>query len=722
MKKKLMIPVNVVIILGIIAFVVIYARQEQSAAVSAKIDAFENLTVAMERVAENNLEREQRICDTWASFITTGNMSLKEAAERLKLVKTQAGVTIHLIYADDGTMSGFATETRPEAPADDAVSYAGLDLFRKPEEMGEIGEAVNITRTYRNPMNGALSIAFYDRIVLMEAGVRREALILRVVPVSVLSERWLFPAGEYKAAEISLIDKDGNYIMKGESFPDGGFFELYRSGNPAEYDRHPEPAEEFASESGTLTIRGTEGGDSLIVHCPISSSEGWSIIAYIPMAEFGNAGINWTLIVVVTLALLLLLAFDLISLLALNRAMEHAASAAEEASRAKSEFLSNMSHEIRTPITGILGMNEMIQRESDNKDVLDYSDSIKTAGVSLLGIINDILDFSKIEAGKMEIVPADYDLTSLVGDTVNLMLLRAEAKGLDFQVDVDPKLPKALYGDEIRVKQVLTNLLSNAMKYTEKGGVRMELRLRERHSDYILLYVSVDDTGVGIRKEEIDRLFAAFERLDEVRNRRIVGTGLGLPITQKILSLMGSGLEVQSEYGIGSKFFFTLRQKVTDWDPVGSFDPLSTIHAKHRRAHAYALYRAGRAYPDRGRHGNEPAGDFRPAEADKNTDRHGWRRRGVPRQICPGGVRFGFHGLPDAGYGRRRNPERPERALRRESGAHPRGLPYRERGIRDARVHDERGLYRLSHKACRYQRGGGCPFDVSSRGEGHSEG
>ena len=246
---------------------------------------------------------------------------------------------------------------------------------------------------------------------------------------------------------------------------------------------------------------------------------------------------------------------------------------AEQANSSKSAFLSNMSHEIRTPITAILGMNEMIQRETDNSVILDYSENIRKAGVSLLGIISDILDFSKIETGKMTLENEEYSLSSLIADLYNLVQFRAEAKGLTLSFSVDPELPCHLYGDEIRVKQIITNLLTNAVKYTEKGSVDFEIWFKEKTEDSVSYEVSVTDTGIGIRPEDMERLFEPFDRLDMKKTRSIEGTGLGLAITRQLLSIMGSELKVESHYEKGSKFSFVLTQKVSDWTSVGEFTP-----------------------------------------------------------------------------------------------------------------------------------------------------
>ncbi|MBR4719267.1 MAG: response regulator [Lachnospiraceae bacterium] len=244
------------------------------------------------------------------------------------------------------------------------------------------------------------------------------------------------------------------------------------------------------------------------------------------------------------------------------------------ASEAKSTFLSNMSHEIRTPINAILGMNEMILRECDDKDIIEYADSIQTASNTLLGIVNDILDFSKIEAGKMEIIPVDYDLASVLNDLVNMIQTRIDEKGLLLELDFDRHIPSLLHGDEVRIKQVITNILTNAAKYTEYGTVtfRVGYDMIPDEPDNIMLRVEVKDTGIGIRKEDMDRLFTEFDRIDEERNRNIEGTGLGIAITQSLLNMMGSSLEVKSRYGQGSVFGFSLKQTVVSFDMLGDYE------------------------------------------------------------------------------------------------------------------------------------------------------
>ena len=245
--------------------------------------------------------------------------------------------------------------------------------------------------------------------------------------------------------------------------------------------------------------------------------------------------------------------------------------AADEASEAKSRFLADMSHEIRTPINTIIGMNEMILRETDNRDIMGYSRNIKQSGNNLLQLINGILDFSKIEDGKMEIVPVKYNVASQMTYLINSISERASAKNLELIADIDPGIPTGLFGDDTRINQVLTNLLTNAVKYTEKGSVTLRVTELSRQDENIVIRYEIADTGIGIRQEDMQRLFESFERLDVVRNRNIEGTGLGMTITRRLLELMGSELKVDSTYGKGSTFSFELSQRIEDTAPIGDY-------------------------------------------------------------------------------------------------------------------------------------------------------
>ncbi len=262
---------------------------------------------------------------------------------------------------------------------------------------------------------------------------------------------------------------------------------------------------------------------------------------------------------------------------------------AQSANRAKSDFLANMSHEIRTPINAILGMNEMIQRESRKscrtsteddgsvreamKKIIGFADDIESAGNNLLAIINDILDFSKIDSGRMDLVEKPYNVSSLISGIGNMVMVRARDKGLDLVIDADPLLPDELCGDETRVRQVLTNLMNNAVKYTDRGSVTMMLGGEKKDDGTYMLEAVIRDTGIGIKQEDIDKLFGRFSRLEMERNSTVEGTGLGLAITRRLLELMHGEITVDSVYGKGSVFTVRIPQKLvaktSDEDATG---------------------------------------------------------------------------------------------------------------------------------------------------------
>ncbi|MCR5405643.1 MAG: response regulator [Lachnospiraceae bacterium] len=235
---------------------------------------------------------------------------------------------------------------------------------------------------------------------------------------------------------------------------------------------------------------------------------------------------------------------------------------AEAANKAKSAFYSTVSHEIRTPLNSILGMNEMIRRESHEKEILDYAETISNSGKMLLALINDILDAEKIAAGKMQIVPVSYDIRKTIKELTDMVSVSAGSKGLVLKLEKDDDLPSVLIGDETRLRQCTLNLLNNAIKYTEKGTVYFKAGTEPVDNDHVKLTISVRDTGIGIKPEDIEKLSMPFERVDQSRNRNIEGTGLGLNIVKNLLELMGSSLEIKSTYGEGSEFSFSIIQEL----------------------------------------------------------------------------------------------------------------------------------------------------------------
>ncbi|MBO6229915.1 MAG: response regulator [Ruminiclostridium sp.] len=574
MKKFLIVSANFIIIFAIIFFVIRYADDKRNESSREQTEYFLASTVAMERVTANYLEGEQHICDTWANTINAYRMTVDEAMTFLTSALTVQGASAQIIFDDDGIYSGFSTEAHKTDPSDRTVSYKGIDIFTDVFSEKMESTTVQVTRTYTNPVNGLQSLAFCRTVTLEVDGTSRKALVLRVLPVSILEKKWVFPNEDYEDAEISIIDSDGSYMIRSSSFKNSNFFEFYRSYNKTDSSGLAGFEQDITTGSGTKTILNSKYEPCLISYTPVLPTNGWTLISYIPESKIRTITIDWFFTAVIFFALILLLILDMAVFLKISRDLRIAAQKAENANKAKTYFLSTMSHDIRTPMNSILGMNEMVLRECRDEEIAAYSEHIRTSGNTLLGLINDILDFSKIEAGKLDILNVEYDLASVLNDLVSMAQNAAEAKGLGFAVNIDRNTPKFLNGDEIRIKQAITNILSNAVKYTKRGMVTFSIGYDDIEGcpDDIMLNVSVEDTGIGIKEEDIDKLFAAFQRVDEVKNRGIEGTGLGITITQSLLNMMGSALDIKSEYGKGSVFSFSLRQHVVKREAVGEYE------------------------------------------------------------------------------------------------------------------------------------------------------
>lgn len=258
----------------------------------------------------------------------------------------------------------------------------------------------------------------------------------------------------------------------------------------------------------------------------------------------------------------------------MRKQLEEAVEEAVMANKAKDQFLANTSHEIRTPMNAVIGMAEVLLREETDPRKIEYLNNIKAAGVHLLGIINNILDFSKIESGKIEIIPEVYEIRPRLDRLTKLLEERVSGKDVELIFDVDERLPQFMYGDATRIRQVIINLVNNAIKFTEKGFVKVTVRVEEISDTEVTEFICVEDSGIGIKEEEMDQLFGAFNRLDKEKTAGIEGTGLGLTLSKQLVELMGGNIQVESEYGVGTKFFFTIKQGLVEESKIKEKDDL----------------------------------------------------------------------------------------------------------------------------------------------------
>ena len=585
MKKKWIALVNIAIMACIVAFVVIYSNYETRNVYRQQVANFEDTTVAMEQVTGNYLQGEQGICDVWAHYINSQDMTLEEAVEFIRTSHVLKNTSAHVIYAD--TLEGYSTRDSARNPERCPVSYAKIDDI--PGDMAwiaDVGEAINITRAYTNPVNGEQSLAFVNRVAVRdpEGGRKRDALILRIVPISDLEQKWVFPQEDFENAELSMIDADGNYIIKGKSFKNANFFEFYKSYNPTGPAAMEAMIQDIEHSTGSITLIDSRGQESVVAHTPVTSTQGWVLLGYVPADDLKTGAENWLLIGVVSAGLLLLFLFDLFCLRYLNKRLQQMAVEAESANKAKTDFLSTMSHDIRTPMNAIIGLTTIASKNlEDTKSVSENLHKISLASNHLLTLINDILDISKVESGKLNLSPLTFSIVETVENLVNLSQPMVKEKNIDFNFRINRMEKEYLYADQLRLNQVYINILSNAIKYTQPGG-RVSVDMREDASEKagcVRLTYIVADNGMGMSPEFMEKMYQPFSRQTDSRVNSIQGTGLGLAITKQMVDLMGGTIDCQSALGEGTTFTIVLDIPVADrqiedlrLEPMDDDDPV----------------------------------------------------------------------------------------------------------------------------------------------------
>ena len=569
MKKNWMLIGNIVIVLTILALIVCYVGNEQERMLASKMEAFGNMTEAMEHVTTNYLVGEQQVCNSWANYINANDLSVQQAIAFVRDAIPSPEIMAHILFPDGDALTGLSTATRGPA-GDDTVSYRNIASFTAElEEHLRQNGAVSVTRAYTNPVNAIQSIAFCSTVMVRRdaAGQPEQAVLLRIIPVSTFEKKWSFPTDDYKNAEISLIDTAGNYILRGHSFKNSNFYEFYQSYNspgPAELERVKEA---LAGKPGVMTILNSTGSESLIAHTRVNSTDDWIIVTMISMEELGHTAINWTLGGIITAGLLLLLAFNLAIMMSFNRQLRAAAEAADRANQAKTDFLSTMSHDIRTPMNAIIGLTTLAGKNvEDAVAVRENLRKINLASNHLLTLINDILDISKVESGKLTLSPVTFSIVECAENLVNISQPMVKEKNIDFNFRVSRFQQEYLYADQLRINQIYINLLSNAIKYTQPGGrVCVELREAPGQTDKTvrITYV-VADTGMGMTPEFMERMYQPFSRQTDSRVNMIQGTGLGLAITKQMIDLMHGTIECESQVGKGTTFTVTLEIPLAD--------------------------------------------------------------------------------------------------------------------------------------------------------------
>ena len=561
MKKVLIIIVNVIIIAAILSFVVLYSGYSVRDSYQRQIEHFENTTVTMEQVTQNYLEGEQNICDVWARYINNRNMTMEEAAEYIRSSHVIENTSAHLVYLD--SLTGLSTRPRQGTADDYVVSYERVNILNGMNLGDGIGASIKITRAYTNPMNGEQSLAFCNAVMLAdpENGTAREAVLMRIVPISELEQKWIFPQSELVNAELAMIDSSGDYIIKGPSFKNSNFFEFYNSYNSTDLESTNRLSERILSSTGSIQLLNSHGEECILAFTPVDDTSGWTLISIVPANDLNVDKNDWLLFGVVSAGLLILFLIDMIYLQSLNKRLLITAREAESASKAKTDFLSTMSHDIRTPMNAIIGLTAIAEKNlGDVQSTEESLRKISLAGNHLLTLINDILDISKVESGKLKLSPLTFSIVETVENLVNISQPMIKEKNLEFSFHINRMEKEYLYTDQLRLNQIYINILSNAIKYTEPGG-RISVNMMEEDSlkpGCVRLVYVVADTGIGMSPEFIETMYQPFSRQVDSRVNSIRGTGLGLAITKQMVDLMEGTIECQSEMGKGTTFTVVL--------------------------------------------------------------------------------------------------------------------------------------------------------------------
>ncbi|MBR2257961.1 MAG: response regulator [Blautia sp.] len=567
LKTSWIVMANVALMIAILAFVAFYSNYEREENYRNQVEHFVNTTIAMERVTGNYLEGEQGICDNWAQYINSRDLTLEEAAAYVRAAHVKTTSSAHLI--DTETLTGYSTQPKPGTAEDYEVSYKRMELLGDGAWIADLGTAINITRTYTNPITGEQSLAFCNRIKVRDAetGERRQAYLLRIVPTSDLEEKWVFPQEEYENEDFSIIDTDSNYVIRGRSFKNASFFEFYKSYNQPGIQAQQQLFTDILSGTGSFTMLDSRGRECIVSHTPITSTKGWVLLSSAPVTDLKAFTENWILIGVITFGLLLLLVTDFLYMNSFNKKLRVMAREAEAANKAKTDFLSSMSHDIRTPMNAIIGLTTIAEKKlGDQEAVAENLRKISLASSHLLTLINDILDISKVESGKLNLSPLTFSIIETVQNLMNLSQPMIKEKNIDFSFRINHMEKEYLYADQLRLNQIYINILSNAIKYTMPGGsVSVDLREEESEKEgCVKLVYCVADTGIGMSPEFMEKMYQPFSRQTDSRVNSIQGTGLGLAITRQMVELMNGTIECRSEIGKGTTFTIMLDLRVAE--------------------------------------------------------------------------------------------------------------------------------------------------------------
>lgn len=557
---------NLVLIVGMIVAAVIYSRGITQQRYNIKKDAFCTAVESMKQVSENYFITEKGYVNNWSHYISTQHMTEDEALQFISTLNTQQDRVAHIVDMDDfSARTSLACDNgdwihcyekwaKSDTPADAALLQKMREIFRADQD------DMRVLGKYRVGETQQTVVSVGARVTLRQAdGSDKDYLLLRLIPVEYLQKSWVFPT-EYPTAQIGLITRDGEYAIQSGTMRSRSFLDFIRDYNFADdYSKIDEIAARLAStDSGLMEYKDSKGQDCYFYYSSFGEDTDIDILGFVPVADIEVETIDWTIIRLICGTLLLLGFIDGMHILSINRQLHHTAELAEKANAAKTQFLSSMSHDIRTPMNAVIGMTEIAKQHlNEPAYVKDCLDKVSLAGNHLLTLINDILDISKIESGRMTLDPVPFSLRESVDEMVAIVRQTAAENQLGFAVQIHDVTQDIIVADPLRLRQILLNLLGNAVKYTEPGGhVRFDVSEKAvpGRTDRTRLQFIIADDGIGMSEEFQKTMYTSFSRATDSRINKIQGSGLGLAIARQMTELMGGVIQCESALGRGTTF------------------------------------------------------------------------------------------------------------------------------------------------------------------------
>lgn len=595
LRRNGLIICNVILVLSAVIFTLTYSRYVRDDQRQTRTDAFMSAVESMKQVSKTYISNEQGYVDNWAAYISAENMTLDEALDYIRMSNTQSDRQAHIVDMD--TFEAHSTYKKGDSDSvncyenmvnsDLAVYTIFINNMRKMFS-GDY-EEVSILGKYRVNEDQTTVVSVGTRVTLRTDSGSKDMLLLRVIPVERIKNIWVFPM-EYSDAEVSIITKTGSYVIQSASMKSESFLDFIRGYNYADDYNGVKVLEQqlLNTDSGVLDYKNSRGEDCVWYYSSFGDDTGLDILGYIRSDSLEPANTNLLIVYVICGILFLLMVIDGWYLLGMNRRLRETAVLAEQASEAKTQFLSSMSHDIRTPMNAVLGMTDIARRNVDDPAfVTECLDKVTSAGNHLLTLINDILDISKVESGQMRLNPSSFSLERSISSIEDMIRPQLFEKRLDFRGEYSDIPHKYIVADELRLNQILINLLTNSVKYTKPGG-SVSFTVREEpaaDSANTRLVFIVEDNGIGMSEDFQKNMYDSFSRATNSQINKIQGSGLGLAIVKKMVDLMNGSIECESEQDKGSKFTVTLEVPIAETpveqhgDGGGYTGDISGMHA-----------------------------------------------------------------------------------------------------------------------------------------------